>query len=429
MSAGISPAGRDPRLDAGGGLDVEAIRRDFPILQRRIGGKALVYLDSAATSQKPRVVIDTLVDYYERLNANVHRGAHTLAEEATEAYENARATVGRLVGVDPSQVVWTRSTTESLNLLAYAWARRHLRAGDVVLLTEMEHHSNIVPWQILAREVGARLQYVPFEPSGQLCQESFRTLLSERIRIFSVVHASNVLGTVNPVREMIAQVRQAAPDALCVVDGAQSVPHMPVDFEHLGCDFLAFSGHKLYGPMGAGVLVGRHQRLEEMEPFHGGGEMIESVSFEQTTFAAPPHRFEAGTPNVAGALGLAAAAEYLMSLGMDRVRRHSVELTDYALERLRELGGVTVYGPFRGELKSGLVTFVDRDVHAHDLAAYLDSLGVAIRAGHHCAQPLHKRLGIASSARASFGVYNTREEVDVLIEGIARARKLFGSRS
>ncbi|MDQ7006247.1 MAG: cysteine desulfurase [Acidobacteriota bacterium] len=429
MSAGVSPAERDPRLDAHGRLNVEAIRRDFPILDRRIHGKPLVYLDSAATSQKPQVVIDTLVDYYERLNANVHRGAHTLAEEATEAYENARAVVARMVGADASQVVWTRSTTESLNLLAYAWARRHLRAGDVVLLTEMEHHSNIVPWQILAREVGARLLYVPFEPSGQLCQESFRSLLTEKIRVFSLVHASNVLGTVNPVREMIAQVRQAAPEALCVVDGAQSVPHMPVNFHDLGCDFLAFSGHKLYGPMGVGALVGRRERLEAMEPFHGGGEMIETVTFDKTTFAAPPHRFEAGTPNVAGALGLAAAAEYLMSLGMERVRRHSVELTDYALDRLRELGGVTVYGPFRGDLKSGLVTFVDRDVHAQDLAAFLDSRGIAIRAGHHCAQPLHQRLGIAASARASFGVYNTREEVDTLIEGIIRARKLFGKRS
>ena len=422
-AAGISAGGAAP---GGTALDPATIRRQFPILGRKISGKPLVYLDSAATSQKPQCVIDALTHYYTHSNANVHRGIYTLAEEATESYENARKTVARLVGVSPSQVVWTRSTTESINLVAYAWARRHLIPGDIVLLSEMEHHSNIVPWQILAREVGAVVKYIPVSPEGELCQEGFRELLTEEIRVVSLVHASNVLGTINPIHQMIEEVKAVAPKALAVVDGAQSMPHIPVDFDTLGCDFLAFSGHKMYGPMGAGVLVGREDRLEEMEPFHGGGEMIETVTLKKTTFAAPPHRFEAGTPNVAGAIALATAAEFLMKLGMERVHEHGVRLTAYALERFHELGGVKVFGPLDPRRRASLVTFVDNQVHPHDLSAFLDTLGIAVRAGHHCTQPLHHRLGVSGSARASFGIYNDEQEIDKLIDGIRRARKIFG---
>ncbi len=424
MSASLTRPGTSPDSS---GLDVARIRSEFPILERTIHGKPLVYLDNAATTQKPRSVIDAQSGYYEQNNANVHRGVYTLASEATDAYEAARATLATFLGgVEPEQIVFTRSTTESLNLVAYAWARRHLIPGDVVLLSEMEHHSNIVPWQILAKEVGAVVRYIPVTPDGTLCMESFRKLLTEEIRVLSIVHASNVLGTINPVKELVREVKKVAPKALTVVDAAQSVPHMKVDFPAMGCDFLAYSGHKMYGPMGAGVLVGRPERLDEMKPFLGGGEMIESVTFEGTTFARPPHRFEAGTPNVAGAIGLAAAAEFVMDLGMERLREHGRELTAYAIERFRELKELTLYRPLDASKRSTLVTFVDHHIHPHDLATILDQYGIAIRAGHHCAQPLHGKLGIVASARASFGAYNTKEEIDVLVDGIHRARRLFG---
>ncbi len=424
MSASLTRPGTSPDSS---GLDVARIRSEFPILERTIHGKPLVYLDNAATTQKPRSVIDAQSGYYEQNNANVHRGVYTLASEATDAYEAARATLATFLGgVEPEQIVFTRSTTESLNLVAYAWARRHLIPGDVVLLSEMEHHSNIVPWQILAKEVGAVVRYIPVTPDGTLCMESFRKLLTEEIRVLSIVHASNVLGTINPVKELVREVKKVAPKALTVVDAAQSVPHMKVDFPAMGCDFLAYSGHKMYGPMGAGVLVGRPERLDEMKPFLGGGEMIESVTFEGTTFARPPHRFEAGTPNVAGAIGLAAAAEFVMDLGMERLREHGRELTAYAIERFRELKELTLYGPLDASKRSTLVTFVDHHIHPHDLATILDQYGIAIRAGHHCAQPLHAKLGIVARARASFGAYNTKEEIDVLVDGIHRARRLFG---
>ncbi|GAB4376611.1 MAG: cysteine desulfurase [Acidobacteriota bacterium] len=408
-------------------LDVERIRRDFPILRRTVHGRPLVYLDNAATTQKPRVVIEALVAYYERFNANVHRGIHALAEEATEAYENARRRVGSLVGVDdPSRIVFTRNTTEALNLLALAWARPRLAPGDVILLTEMEHHSNLVPWQLVARQTGAELAFIPVDEAGRLDLAGLEPLLSPRIRVLALCHASNVLGTINPVAELADRVRTAAPGARVFVDAAQSVPHMPVRFDELHADALAFSGHKLYGPMGIGVLAATAELLEECDPLLGGGEMIDTVTYTASTFAPPPLRFEAGTPNVADAVGLAAAVEYLESFGMDRVWQHTQCLSEYAWRRLAELPFLRVLGPGERGSRAALVSFVDREAHPHDLAMFLDRDGIAIRAGHHCAMPLHERLGVHASARASFALYNSREEIDHLIEALIRARRFLG---
>lgn len=430
MSIGATAASTRSRFDGDPGFDARRVREDFPILQRPIEGRRLVYLDSAATSQKPQQVIDALTRYYSESNANVHRGAYALAEEATTAFEQARQTVGRFVGVaDPARVVFTRGTTESLNLVAQAWAAPRLGPGDVILLTEMEHHSNIVPWQLVAERTGASVVFAPITLEGRICQTALRALLTPRIRVFSLVHASNVLGTVNPVADLIDHVRSVAPDALAVVDAAQSVPHMPVSFDDLGCDFLAFSGHKAYGPMGIGALVGRPERLDEMAPWQGGGEMIDEVTVHGTTFAKPPTRFEAGTPNVAGAIGLAASLDYLDRLGMANVRNHGLDLTDYALERLHGAAHLRVFGPLSARERSPLVSFADDVIHPHDLAAILDMKGVAVRAGHHCAQPLHRQLGASATSRASFGVYNTREDVDALVEGVKEARRMFGTRS
>lgn len=427
MGAGATAMNERLPFDDRGELDVKAVREEFPILTRRIAGRPLTYLDSAATSQKPQEVLDALTRYYCESNANVHRSAYTLAEEATTAYEEARAVTARFVGVDdPRQLVFTRGTTESLNLVANGWALPRLERGDVILLTQMEHHSNLVPWQLIAEKTGAKLRYVNVTPEGRLCRTAFRKLLSPRIKVFALVHASNVLGTINPVRELIGELHEVAPEAVTVVDGAQSVPHMPVDFDALGCDFLAFSGHKLYGPMGIGALVGRPERLEEMEPYQGGGEMIDQVTLEGTTFAAPPTRFEAGTPNAAGAIGMAAAVRYLERLGMDRIRRHGARLTAYALDKLRNAADLRVYGPLSAGERSPLVSFVDDDIHPHDLTALLDAKGIALRAGHHCAQPLHEHLGAAATTRASFGLYNDEEDVDRLVEAILDARRMFG---
>jgi cysteine desulfurase/selenocysteine lyase len=427
MGAGATATNERLPFDDGGELDVSALREDFPILTRRIAGRPLTYLDSAATSQKPQDVLDALTRYYVESNANVHRSAYTLAEEATTAYEDARATVARFVGAeDPSRLVFTRGTTESINLVANSWALPRLKHGDIILLTQMEHHSNLVPWQMVAQKTGAKLRYVNVTPEGRLCRTAFRKLLSPRVKVFSLVHASNVLGTINPVRELIDELHQTAPKALTVVDGAQSVPHMPVDFEALGCDFLAFSGHKLYGPMGIGALVGRSERLEEMEPYQGGGEMIDQVSLQGTTYAAPPTRFEAGTPNAAGAIGMAAAVRYLERLGIERVRRHGVKLTAYALDRLRNAADLRVFGPLDPAERSALVSFLDDEMHPHDLTALLDAKGIAVRAGHHCAQPLHEHIGAAATTRASFGLYNDENDVDRLVEAILDARRMFG---
>lgn len=403
------------------------VRVHFPILLRQVHGKPLVYLDNSATTQKPRQVIQALVDYYERHNANVHRGIHALGEEATALYEGARVRVARFLGgLKASQVVFTRNTTESLNLLAQGFARRRLKAGDAILLTEMEHHSNLVPWQMVAQETGAELRFIPVTTGGRLDLDALPGLLDQRLRFFSLIHASNVVGTINPVEELIQQVRRKAPEVITILDATQTVPQMPVDFSTLGCDALVFSSHKTYGPTGIGVLAAREELLDAMPPFLGGGEMIERVTLESSTYAHPPARFEAGTPNIADAVAFTAALDFLDGLGLPRIREHSVCLVEYALERLSRIPSLRVFGPTAPQDRISLVAFEDRDIHPHDLATLLDREGIAVRAGHHCAQPLARRLGVASTTRASFGVYNTRDEVDQLADALAHAREYFG---
>ncbi|MBI4507418.1 MAG: cysteine desulfurase [Chloroflexi bacterium] len=404
--------------------DLRATRQDFPILQRTVRGRPLVYLDSAATSQKPLAVIEAIEGYYRTSNANIHRGIHTLGDEATEAYENARAKVARFIGApSPRGVVFVRNTTEGINLVAYAWGRRNVRADDEIILTEMEHHSNLIPWQMLANEVGARLRFVPLAPDGTFAPEALERLLSARTRLVALPHMSNVLGTINPVRA-VADLAHAA-GALVVVDGAQSVPHLPVDVREMGCDFLAFSGHKMCAPTGIGVLWGREDLLEAMEPFMAGGGMIREVHWDYATWDEIPHRFEAGTPNIAGAVGLGAAVDYLEGIGMAAIRQHEVEITAYALEALRHLGDVTLYGPRDAQRRGGVVSFNVAGVHPHDLGTVLDEHGVAIRAGHHCCQPLMRKLGVPATARASFYLYNVPEEIEALVAAVQHARELF----
>lgn len=404
-------------------MNVQKIRQDFPILEREVNGKPLVYLDNAATTQKPRAVIDAIARYYETINANVHRSIHTLGEAATAAYEEARAKVAAFVGApDPATCVFVRNASEALNLVAYAWGLDHLRPGDVVLLTQMEHHSNLVPWQLVARRTGARLRYFPLLPDGTLDLSRLDEML-DGVKVVAIAHASNTLGTINPVERIIPAAH--AVGSVVVVDGAQSVPHMPVDVQALDADFLAFSGHKMMGPMGIGVLYGKRELLERMEPFLGGGEMIRAVTYEGATWNDLPWKFEAGTPNVAGAVGLAAAVDYIRSIGGPAaIREHEERLVRYALERLTELPDVTVYGP--REPRAGLVAFNLANVHPHDVATVLDGEGIAIRAGHHCTQPLHHDLlGVPATNRASFYVYNTEEDVDRLIAALVRAREFF----
>ncbi len=399
------------------------VRSDFPLLQRSVDGRPLVYLDSAATSQKPRVVLEALRRYYEEYNANVHRGLYRIAEQATLAYEEARAKVARFLGARPEEVVFTRGTTESVNLVAYAYGDAFVREGDEILLTEMEHHSNLVPWQRLAERRGARLRFLRVRPDGTLDLEALDRLLSERTRVVALTHQSNVLGTINPVRFVAERAR--AVGAVVLVDGAQSVPHMPVRVADLGCDFLAFSGHKMCGPTGVGVLWGRAEVLGRMPPFHGGGEMIERVELERSTYKPPPHRFEAGTPNIADAIALGVAVDYLQGVGMDAVREHEKSLVRYLLAQLREVDGVRVYGPQDPELRGGAVAFTVEGVHPHDVAQVLDGEGVCVRAGHHCAQPLHRALGVAATTRASVYLYNTPEDVDALVRGLEQVRRFF----
>jgi len=396
------------------------VRSDFPLLRR--GGRRLVYLDSAATTQKPAAVIEAIAGYYRTLNANVHRGAYDLAVRATEAYEAARRTVAAFVGApDPDGVVFVRGTTEALNLAAASLGRLTVRAGDGVVVTAMEHHSNLIPWQLMVEAREARLVMVELTADGRLDLESFRRALEHRPKVVAFTHVSNVLGTVNPVAELTRLAHDAG--AVVVVDGAQAVPHLPVDVAALGCDLYAFSGHKMLGPMGIGALVGKPALLDAMPPWQGGGEMIRTVHDTTATYAPPPHKFEAGTPNVEGAVGLAAAIEYLGALGMAEVAAHERALCAYALERLSAIDGVTLYGPAE---RSGVVSFTLGDIHPHDLATIVDSEGVAVRAGHHCAQPLMRRLDVPATARASFYVYNTREDVDALVAALEKARALFG---
>jgi cysteine desulfurase/selenocysteine lyase len=407
-----------------GALDVTRIRADFPVLQRTVGDKPLVYLDSAATSQKPRQVIDAESEFYANHNANAHRGLYLLAEEATQMYEDARAKLAGFIGApDPATIVFTRGTTESTNLVAYAWARRSLREGDEILLTDMEHHSNIVPWQLAARDTGAVLRYLPLTDDGLLDVSDLGSLLTERTKLLAVTGMSNSLGTLPPLKQLIDAAHVVG--AIVLVDGAQLVPHVPVDVSDLGCDFLTISGHKMLGPTASGGLYGRLDLLESMDAFLSGGHMIDEVFHERATWNVVPYKFEAGTMNIAQEVGLGAAIDYLEGLGMDAVRQHEQEITAYAIERLLE-AGATVYGPRDVTVRGGAVSFWYKEVHPHDLATILNEEGIAIRAGHHCNQLVMRRYGVPATARASFYVYNTAGEVDVLVEALAKAEDVFG---
>ncbi len=405
--------------------DIETIRADFPILQQEHhAGVPLIYLDNAATSQKPLKVIEALDDYYRRYNANVHRGVHKLSEEATMAYEQARIKLRKFINADSKrEIIYTRGTTETINLVANTWGRANLKPGDVVISTQMEHHSNIVPWQILQAQLGFTVKYIPVLDDGTLDLEAYAAFLAEgNVKLVTVMQVSNVLGTVNPVQAMAQQAHAAG--ALILIDGAQSVPHMAVDVRALDADFFAFSGHKMLGPTGIGVLYGKRDLLETMPPWMGGGDMISTVKLSGSTWNDLPYKFEAGTPSIAEAIGLGCAVDYLNEIGMDKVQAHEQDITAYALDRLAEVPGVTVYGP-EAEKKGAVAAFTVKDIHAHDVAQILDADGIAVRAGHHCAMPLHERFGAAATARASFYLYNTTAEVDALIESLYKVKKTF----
>ena len=403
-------------------IDWESIRADFPILRRTVHGKPLVYLDSTATSQKPQAVLDTMDDYYLTCNANIHRGVYELSETATRRYEEARSRIARFIGAKSSrEIIYTRNTTESINLVAYSWARANLREGDVVLLSKMEHHSNIVPWQILARERGITLRFLDVSPRGTLVLGNLREML-EGVRLVSITQMSNVLGTINPVEAIIREAHAAG--ALVLLDAAQSVPHLPVDVQALDVDFLAFSGHKMCGPTGIGILYAKRELLEAMPPFLGGGDMISSVTLDGFTTNELPWKFEAGTPAIAEAIGLGAAVDYLNGIGMENIHRREQELTSYALDKVRGIQGVTVYGPDAGE-KGGVISFEIEGVHPHDIATILDSEGICVRAGHHCCAPLMHHLDVPALARASFYVYTRIADIDALVEGITKVQKVF----
>ena len=424
-------------------MDILKIRKDFPILKRKVNGHPLVYLDNAATSQKPKQVIEAIADYYRSHNANVHRGIHTLSVEATEAYEAARAKIARFVGVrDTSEIIFVRNATEAINLVSYAWGRLNINKEDEIVMTVAEHHSNFVVWQQIALENGAVLKIVSVDENGEVDLIALKKALTKKTKLVTFFHVSNVLGTINPVGDLVKIVRHLKSDIRILVDGAQAVPHMPVNIPKLGCDFYVFTGHKMLGPTGIGVLWVKRKLLKTMPPFLFGGEMISKVSSHESSWNEIPWKFEAGTPDVAGAVGLAAAVDYLMAVGMENVRRHEVELTKCALERLSKIPEVVIYGPRDQERRGGVVSFNIGDpstspapsgarassgpaVHAHDVASILDSEGIAIRSGHHCAQPLMEFLGIASAARASFYLYNSEKEIDRLVEGIEKVKKTF----
>ena len=401
------------------------VRADFPIFSRNFDGRRLIYLDSAASSQKPKVVIEALADHLRNHNANVHRGVYTLAQEADAAYDGARRRVAGFVGGEPETTIFTKNATEAINLVAYAWGRAHVSAGDAVLITQMEHHANVIPWQVLCRERGAQLRYLEVDAQGELSLAALDAELARGdVRVLAFAHVSNVLGTINPVTEMTARARAAG--ALTLVDGAQAVPHMPVDVQALGADFYAWTGHKALGPTGIGVLHGRREILEEMEPFLTGGDMIASVDFQSATWNELPYKFEAGTPPIAEAVGLGAAVDYLSGLGMERVRAHERSLTAYMLARLAQVPGLHVVGPPEAEQRGGLAAFTIDGIHPHDVAELCDRAGVCIRAGHHCAQPLMRCLGVSATARASVGVYNDQADVDALIDALIAGREVFG---
>ena len=403
-------------------MTLDDIRADFPILGREVYGKPLVYLDNGATTQKPRVVVEAMTDEYYSVNANVHRGVHFLSQRATELHEGSREIVRAFINArSTAEIIFTRGTTESINLLASSFAESQMREGDEVIVSVMEHHSNIVPWQLMAAKHGIVIKVIPMNDDGELLLDAYRELFTERTRIVSVAHVSNVLGTVNPVEEIIRYAHEQGVPVL--VDGAQSVPHMPVDVQALDADFYVFSGHKVYGPTGVGVLYGKEEWLDRLPPYQGGGEMIQTVSFEKTTFNELPFKFEAGTPDFVGTTGLARALEYVSAIGMDKIAAYEHELTTYATNRLMEIPGMRIFG--QAKEKGSVISFQVGDIHHFDLGTLLDRLGIAVRTGHHCAQPLMQRLGIEGTVRASFGLYNTKEEIDVLVAGIDRVRKMF----
>lgn len=406
-------------------LNINEIRKDFPILQRETNnGARIVYLDSTATSQKPVQVIEAMNEYYRRSNANIHRGVHTLAEEATSMYEGAREKIAKFIHAASSrEVIYTRNTTEAINLVAYSWARANLKAGDLVILTEMEHHSNLVPWHMLQAERGIELDFIPVTEDGLLDLNVYKTLLNRSPKLVSFTHMSNVLGTINPAGEIIKLAHAAG--AVVLVDGAQSVPHLSVDVQALDADFYAFSAHKMCGPTGIGILYGKSALLEAMPPFLGGGDMIKEVKLRSFRPNTLPHKFEAGTPAIAEAIGLGAAVDYLTKIGMKDIAAHEYEITEYALERLEEIPGVKLFGP-SADKKGGVAAFTLEGVHPHDVAQILDQDGIAVRAGHHCAQPLHEKFGIPATSRASFYLYSTKEEVDLLIKGLYKVKEMFG---
>lgn len=403
-------------------IDIQKIRKDFPILERTVYGKPLIYLDNAATTQKPRCVVEALTDEYYSVNANVHRGVHFLSQQATELHEASRETVRRFLNARSiREIVFTRGTTESINLLASSFGEAFLQEGDEVILSQMEHHSNIVPWQLLMQRKGIHLRVIPITESGELQMDVFRSLINTRTKLVSITHVSNVLGTVNPVKEIITEAHLH--DIPVLIDGAQSTPHLSVDVQELDADFYAFSGHKLYGPTGVGVLYGKEEWLEKLPPYQGGGEMIQHVSFERTTFNELPFKFEAGTPDYIGTTGLARAIDYITSIGIDNIALYEHELTAYATEKLQTIPDLRIYGTAPG--KSSVISFLVGHIHPFDMGTLLDRLGIAVRTGHHCAQPLMQRLGIEGTVRASFGLYNTREEIDVLVAGIERVSRMF----
>ena len=405
-------------------LDVEQIRNDFPVLSRTVHGKPLVYLDNAATSQKPRAVIQALTEYYETYNSNVHRGVHTLSMEATDRYEEARDKVARFINAEvPESIIWTRNATESLNLVAHSWAEENISEGDEIVVTRLEHHSNLVPWQRIAAKKGAALRFLGMTEDGSVDMDGAASVINAKTKLLAVTHVSNSLGTVVPVKELAGMARSVG--AAVLVDGAQSVPHQPVDVEDLGCDFLALSGHKMMGPTGIGALYARREVLEQMEPFLHGGEMVLEVSYEDASWNELPMRFEAGTPNIADAIALGAAVDYLTALGMENVREHEKQLTAYALDAFRELEEIDLFGPMDVDRRGGILSFYSSDVHPHDLGTFLDQEGVAIRTGHHCTMPLMGALGVPATARASLYVYNTEQEVDALVDALKRALRYF----
>ncbi len=403
-------------------FDPDALRRDFPILGKSFRGKPLAYLDNAATSQKPNAVIEAIANYYRESNANVHRGVYALAEEAEVAYDHARKVIAAHLNVDYDEVIFVRGTTEALNLVAQSHARSNLGQGDVIVLTTMEHHANVVPWQLVTEQTGADIKVAPIDDRGCIDRDALRSLLEENsVKLLSLTHVSNSLGTVNPVAEIVAEAKERG--IVTVVDGAQSVPHGPVDLQAIGCDFFAFSGHKVFGPMGIGILFGKKELLDAMPPYHGGGDMIDCVTFEKTTFTSPPQRFEAGTPNVAGSIGLGVAIEYLGNLDLAAVAAHEHALLEQATAGLEALPGLTIHG--HAPEKAAVVSFTIDGIHPHDVATFLDAEGIAVRAGHHCCQPLMERLGVPATARASFAFYNLPEEVDRLVEAVRKTIACF----